>query len=76
MFKKPLFLNSTLMIISGVLIFNLSRMWISYSKSRELTGIVNDVEIVEASADGAEKSKIKKPKIEKTGRPQTGAGPE
>ncbi len=59
MFKKPLILNSTLMIISGALIFNLSSMWISYLKSRELSGIVNDAEIVEASVGGAEKAKVK-----------------
>jgi hypothetical protein len=47
MFKKPMFLNGGLLIISGLLIYNVSQMWLSFSPLQEINGVAQQPEVKE-----------------------------
>lgn len=48
MFKKPIFLNCALLIISGVLTYSISHVWLSYSKAQMYGELLTTSEVAES----------------------------
>jgi hypothetical protein len=51
MFKKPMLLNGALLLLSGVLIYNVSRMWLSSSPPLTVNGVMKQPETEDVSSE-------------------------